>query len=66
MLTVIAGCLQVWRPLGGPVQDSPLGMIDASTVAKEDLVEYALHFPCRSGYNYGVKLNEVKHNPKHK
>ncbi|KAK9817716.1 hypothetical protein WJX72_001133 [[Myrmecia] bisecta] len=46
--------VQVWRPLRGPVQDSPLGMIDASTVAKEDLLPYTLHFPGRTGYNYGV------------
>ena len=36
-------------------------MIDASTVAKEDLLEYAIHFPGRTGYNYGVQPN-----PKHK
>ena len=36
-------------------------MIDVSTVAKEDLEEYAIHFPGRTGNNYGVK-----HNPKHK
>lgn len=53
--------IQVWRPLKGPVDDSPLGMIDASTVAKEDLMPYALHFPERTGYNYAVK-----HNPDHK
>lgn len=52
---------QVWRPLKGPVNDSPLGMIDASTTDKDDLMQYALHFPGRTGYNYAVK-----HNPKHK
>ncbi|CAL8463770.1 g3304 [Coccomyxa elongata] len=53
--------VQVWRPLKGPVDDSPLVMIDASTVDKEDLMQYAIHFPGRTGYNYAVK-----HNPKHK
>ena len=56
-----AHCLQLWRPLVWPVQDSPLGLIDASTVAKEDLVEYAIHFPDRTGCNYGVQ-----NNPEHK
>ena len=57
-----SGCwMQVWRPLKGPVQESPLAMIDASTVDKEDLMQYALHFPDRTGYNYAVK-----HNPKHR
>ncbi len=51
----------MWRPLKGPVDDSPLTMIDASTVDKADLMQYALHFPKRTGYNYAVS-----HNPKHK
>ena len=49
--------LQVWRPLKGPVKSSPLGVIDVSTVAKEDLISYPLHFKERTGYNYGVKFN---------
>ncbi|KAK9811501.1 hypothetical protein WJX72_004881 [[Myrmecia] bisecta] len=49
--------IQVWRPLRGPVQHSPLGMIDASTVAKEDLLQHALKFPQRTGYIYGVAPN---------
>lgn len=48
---------QVWRPLRGPVDDSPLGMIDAASVAKEDLLPYAIHFPGRTGYNYAVSYN---------
>ena len=50
-------CMQLWRPLRGPVDNSPLGMIDAATVAKEDLLSYALHFPGRTGYNYAVAEN---------
>ncbi|KAL3161264.1 hypothetical protein ABBQ38_009625 [Trebouxia sp. C0009 RCD-2024] len=53
--------IQVWRPLRGPVDESPLGMIDASSVAKEDLLPYTLHFPGRTGYNYAAK-----HNPEHR
>ena len=48
---------QVWRPLRGPVDDSPLGMVDAASVAKEDLLPYTLHFPGRVGYNYAAKYN---------
>ena len=48
---------QVWRPLRGPVDDSPLGMVDAASVAKEDLLPYTLHFPGRTGYNYAAKYN---------
>ena len=36
-------------------------MIDASSVAKEDLLPYTLHFPGRTGYNYAAK-----HNPQHR
>jgi hypothetical protein len=53
--------LQVWKPLAGPVRSSPLGVIDVSTVDKDDLVSYPLHFKERTGYNYGVKYN-----PKHR
>ena len=49
--------VQVWRPLRGPVNDSPLGMIDAASVAKEDLLPYTLYFPGRTGYNYAAKYN---------
>ena len=48
---------QVWRPLRGPVDDSPLGIIDAASVAKEDLMSYALYFPGRVGYNYVAKYS---------
>jgi len=46
--------LQVWRPLS-KVEASPLAMIDASTVAKEDYISYTIYFPGRKGYNYGLK-----------
>ena len=32
-------------------------MVDASSVAKEDLLPYTLHFPGRVGYNYAAKYN---------
>ena len=56
VLTSLAG-LQVWRPLRAPVQDSPLGMLDAATVCKDDLMSYSLHFPGRTGYNYAAKYS---------
>ena len=48
---------QVWRPIKGPVKSSPLGVIDVSTVKKEDLISYPLYFKDRIGYNYGVKYS---------
>ena len=45
-------CLQVWRPLKGPVQDSPLGVCDAATVSQSDLLTTKLIFPERTGEVY--------------
>ncbi|KAK9806032.1 hypothetical protein WJX73_007367 [Symbiochloris irregularis] len=46
--------IQVWRPLKGPVDDSPLGMLDVESLAESDYMSYTLHFPGRTGYNYAV------------
>jgi len=32
-------------------------MVDAASVAKEDLLSYTLHFPGRTGCNYAAKYN---------
>ena len=53
--------VQVWRPLAGPVDDSPLVLADASSVAEGDLMPVALHRPTYSGQTYAVA-----HNPAHK
>ena len=53
--------MQAWRPLRGPVQDSPLAVCDAATVSQEDLVPIKLIFPERVGSVYSVS-----HNPKHR
>ncbi len=53
---------QVWRPLTGPVQDSPLGIVDAATLALEDILPVQVHVPG------GVvrEVNFIAHNPKHR
>ena len=51
------GYIQVWRPLRGPIHDTPLAMLDAATVSKQDLLEYSLIFPGRKGYNYASQYN---------
>ena len=53
--------LQVWRPLKGPVDESPLTLIDATTLDAEDLIPSALHLPDRTAW-----INVVKYNPKHR
>ena len=46
--------VNVWRPIRGPVQRSPLALADASTVAQDDLVATDQIFPGRVGEIYNV------------
>jgi hypothetical protein len=49
--------INLWRPIRGPLRDSPLAMADGSTVAPDDLVASDLIYPNRSGETYSVKYN---------
>jgi hypothetical protein len=49
--------INVWRPIRGPIQDSPLAVSDARTVADADLVATDLIYPDRIGEIYYVKFN---------
>jgi hypothetical protein len=49
--------VNVWRPIVGPVRDSPLALIDASSVSKPDLLAAALLYPERKGEIYYVRFN---------
>jgi len=53
--------INVWRPINGPIQDSPLAVTDARSLGAEDLVATDLIYPDRTGEIY-----YVKHNPEHK
>src|SRR5262249_45132829 len=53
--------INVWRPIRGPVQDSPLAVSDARSVARKDLVATDLIYPQRTGEIY-----YVHYNPAHK
>jgi len=53
--------INVWRPIRGPVRDSPLAVSDARSVAEGDLVATDLIYPDRTGEIY-----YVKYNPQHK
>jgi len=53
--------INVWRPIRGPVQDAPLAVTDAQSVAAQDLVATDLIYPDRTGEVYYVKFN-----PEHK
>jgi hypothetical protein len=49
--------INVWRPLRGPVLDSPLGVCDARSIAPADLVSNARIYPDRRGEIQAVKFN---------
>lgn len=49
--------INLWRPLRGPLQDAPLAVTDARSVAVDDLVATDLIYPDRVGEFYTVKYN---------
>ena len=49
--------INLWRPIRGPLRDSPLAMLDGRTLADGDLVASDLIYPNRSGETYSVKFN---------
>lgn len=49
--------INVWRPINGPLQDSPLAVCDATTICIDDLVPSDLVYPQRVGETYSVKYN---------
>jgi hypothetical protein len=53
--------INVWRPIRGPIQDSPLAVSDARSIRSDDLVATDLVYPDRVGEIYYVKFN-----PEHK
>ncbi len=46
--------INLWRPIRGPLRDSPLAMLDGSTVKESDLVASDLIYPNRRGETYSV------------
>jgi hypothetical protein len=49
--------INVWRPITGPVNTSPLAVCDARTVEPHDLVTSELRYPDRIGETYAVTYN---------
>ena len=61
--TLLRGRVQIinlWRPIVGPLWDSPLALCDARTVEFEDLVASDLIFPDRVGETYAVTYNPAQ------
>jgi hypothetical protein len=49
--------INLWRPIRGPLLDSPLAVCDARTVKPNELVAADLVYPNRVGKTYSVKYN---------
>jgi hypothetical protein len=43
----------LWRPIAGPVLDSPLTLCDAQNLAPENLIATDLKYPDRTGETFG-------------
>ena len=53
--------INVWRPIRGPVESSPLAVCDARSIEPEDFVPSDLVYPDKIGETY-----RFKHNPDHR
>jgi hypothetical protein len=51
--------INVWRPFNGPVAESPLGLISASSTSQDDFVNIKHIYPHRTGETGGVKWNNA-------
>ena len=49
--------INLWRPISGPVLESPLTLCDAQSLAEEDLVASELRYPDRTGETYAILYN---------
>src|ERR1700691_3816180 len=49
--------INIWRPIRGPLLDSPLAVCDARTVRPDELVASDLVYPNRVGETYSVKFD---------
>lgn len=53
--------VQIWRPTGPPIEQYPLALCDARTLAAEDLIPAERRHPNRVGEIY-----QVSHSPRHR
>jgi hypothetical protein len=49
--------VNVWRPIGAPVAESPIAVCDASTIAESDLVATDLVYRDRVGETYSIAFS---------
>jgi hypothetical protein len=51
--------INVWKPITGPVLDSPLAVCDARTMRQQDFIETNLVYSDRVGEVYSVAFREA-------
>ena len=56
LLTRRFAIVQVWRAINRPIQANPLALVDAKSVAKEDLVVAERRYPHRVGQTYRFEI----------
>jgi len=49
--------INLWRPIRGPLLDSPLALCDAQSLAEENLIASDLRYPDRTGEIYAITHN---------
>jgi hypothetical protein len=49
--------INLWRPIRGPLLDSPLALCDAQSLEKENLIASDLKYPDRTGETYSITYN---------
>lgn len=51
----------LWRPIRGPVLESPLTLCDAQSLSEENLIASDLRYPDRTGETYAITYNPNQH-----
>jgi hypothetical protein len=49
--------INLWRPIRGPLLDSPLALCDAQSLEEENLIASDLKYPDRTGETYSITYN---------
>jgi len=49
--------INLWRPIRGPVLESPLTLCDAQSLSEENLIPSDLKYPDRTGETYSITYN---------
>ena len=53
--------IQVWRPIGAPIESDPLAICEAETLSPDDLIASERRYPDRVGETY-----QISYNPEHR